>query len=411
MKTIKILVLLLVTGSITFTSCKKDEEVVPITLSSLKSGSTDLYGATTATDVSTTENIVAVFSTAVDASTANSTNITLMRGTTSETLNITVSGSTVTIDPASDLITGTSYSLGISGLKSDKGESLSAVAVGFTTIGVGLDTPPQKDAQQLYLQMNGSILDLTAHATVASEQVAYTTDRFGTANGAANFRGATAAGNGDLIELSGSSFISPSLTISVWFNIDINNYIAPGNKPMFGIGAENGFFFEMGDGTAGPGWIKFASDHLVSPDPMAHGYATAWNDINGTQTVGGNITYAYAGSVTDLVQTGWHQLVITFDNSTYTKTVFVDGVKIQQWNLLDSNGEWNLKDMALNPNIAGVDPKLALGYFCSKANTATGWADFATSTTSFKGDLDDFRIWNKALTESEVGTLYTSEKP
>lgn len=396
--TLKALILLLITGSMIFTACKKDETNPVITLSSLKSGSTDLYGATTATGVSVTESIIAVFSTSVDASTANTTNITLVRGTVSETLTITTSGSTVTIDPTSDLITGTSYTLKISGLKSDKGESLSAVTVSFTTAGVGLDTPPQKEAQVMYLQLNGTVADLTANATVASEQVAWTTDRFGTANGAADFRGATAPGNGDLIELSGSTFINASTTISVWYKIDVNNYIAPGNKPMFGIAAENGYFFEMGDGASGPGWIKFTTDHIVSPDPMNHLFGTAWNDINGSQVVGGNITYAFAGSVTDLVKDTWHLFTVTYDNTTYLKTIFMDGVKIQQWNLMDANGEWNLKDVALNTTVAGVDPKLALGYFCSKANTATGWADFATSSNAFKGFLDDFRIFNKALT-------------
>src|SRR6476646_847363 len=121
---IKVVMLILVAAGITFTSCKKDEAPA-ITLTSLKSGSTDLFGATSATGVSTSENIVAVFSTTVDATTANSTTITLMRGTTAVATTITVSGSTVTIDPTDDLLTGDSYTLTINGVKSDQGQLLS----------------------------------------------------------------------------------------------------------------------------------------------------------------------------------------------------------------------------------------------------------------------------------------------
>ena len=170
-KQFKLLSLIVIAVGLTFSACKKDENAPALVLSSLKSGSTDLNGATSATGVSTTENIVAVFSTNVDATTANSTNIVLMNGSTVVATTITVSAATVTIDPTNDFVTGGLFTLSINGVKSDQGQALGALSVTFTTQGIGLETPPQKDAQTIYLQFDNSIVDLKGNATVASQQV------------------------------------------------------------------------------------------------------------------------------------------------------------------------------------------------------------------------------------------------
>jgi hypothetical protein len=179
--------------------------------------------------------------------------------------------------------------------------------------------------------------------------------------------------------------------------------VAPGNKPLLGLAANNGYFIEIGDGETNPNWLKLTTNHTVNPDPQNHVFATSWGDFSTTTD---------EKPVSDLTKTGWHHLVLTNDASTYMKTTYFDGVKIKELHQLDeTNNEWNLKDMLLNSTLTGVDGKLALGYFASKANTNPDWALYSTATSTFKGQMDDLRIFNKALSASEVTTLYTAEKP
>jgi hypothetical protein len=58
--------------------------------------------------------------------------------------------------------------------------------------------------------------------------------------------------------------------------------------------------------------------------------------------------------------------------------------------------------------------KWALGFIQARNNrTITDdWADYANPDNNhFKGQLDDIRIWHKALTENEITLMYNSEKP
>ncbi|HNY07593.1 MAG TPA: Ig-like domain-containing protein [Bacteroidales bacterium] len=402
-------ILLLVTGLI-FTGCKKDSKSTPIDIQSIMCGTIDLYGPNKATNVDVINDIAIVFTTDVDQTTAQ-TAIQLKRGTVSVATQITVSGPNVTIHPTDNLITGTEYTLTFDGVKSTGGEILTTISVPFLTKGVGLDTPPQASSQTLYLQFNGNISDVTGNATKEFEQVAYTTDRFGNANGAADFRGATIAGNGDIVELSGTKFINPSTTISVWFKVNPADYSA--SKVMFGLGTERGFFNEI---SPNDGWLKFATSHKVSPDPNNHYFGTAWTDPNGSGTHAGALA-EYVGSITNLIGSSWHQLVMTYDANSQVKTIYIDGIIMLQVSL-NNPPEWILTDFAIADKtdgtgtpVTGIDPKLALGFFCSRDNTATGWSTYSTATNTYKGALDDMRIFSKALSTNEVTQLYNAEKP
>ncbi|HMJ70771.1 MAG TPA: Ig-like domain-containing protein [Cyclobacteriaceae bacterium] len=383
----------------------KDDDPTPLTLATLKAGDKDLNGATSATDVAVNSPITIVFSTDIDASTANDNTILLTRTFNSAAVpkTVSVSGNTITVTPTANFFAGDQYKIQVTGdLKSNEGQALTAVDRTFGTVGIGLGTAPQAAKQMLYVQFGNDIVDLTGNATKGAVQVAYTADRFGNANSAAQFRGATTAGTGDIVELASNSLIAPSMTLSVWFYINQADYVAPGNKPMLGLGAQNGYFIEIGDGPVSPNWLKLTTNHKVDPDPKAHVTAQAWGDFGSTDD---------AKEVNTLTKTGWHHLVMTFDAATYTKTDYLDGVKIKTFNLLDvTNNEWNLKDIVLKSG-AGIGNKLALGFFADKSHTADDWANYAKEPRTFKGSMDDLRLFNVALSASEVTTLYTAEKP
>lgn len=400
-------------------SCDDDDDPVALTLTTLTAGTSDLNGATSPSDVPVDAEIVATFSDNIDQATATDANIVLLRQYDNSEVpkTIAVTGNTITITPASDFFAGDQYTIAFNnGLTSSSGQSLSAVQRSFATPGIGIGTAPQAGSQVLYLQFNGTVEDVTSKATTVSEQIAYTEDRFGNDNGAANFRGATAAGNGDIIEISGDELVNASTTFSVWFKIDVGDY--ENSRVMFGLGSLHGYFFEVGSG--GVDWMKFPTNHVVAEEGTPdHNYGTAWTDfINGGSPVGGQLLFNYSGDVSALVNDGeWHQMTLTFDASSSLKTFFIDGVKIMQADIDLDQTEWILKDLALadvddtGTALVGVDPTLALGFGASKTNTNPDWMNYANATNTYKGAMDDFRIFNVALTESEVQALYNAERP
>lgn len=421
MKTIKFLFsLMLIGGLIAFQGCKKEDpsdlEIVSIEAvgTSLETGNevtVDLNGATAGLDVPLDAVITITFSKDVDTQTATAANFALAGGTVDPTVNVTVSGTDVTITAQADFERGRVYTLTLaSGIKPKDGGGFFATNRTFTTAGQKEVTPPQEDHQVAYWKFDGD-----ANATVGGfeptfEQVTYDTDRSGFANSAVKFSGAASAGQGDLIEYAtNSAFISPSMTFSVWFKVNASDY--SGSRFMFGLAVERGYFMEFG--SDGVGWMKFATSHIVNPDPQGHQYGTAWTDPNGDGTIGGQVLYDYTGSISSLVANGiWHMLTMTFDVNTSIKTIFIDGTKIMQVDLDLDTQEWALEDISVNEVGVSdlIDKDLALGYAGSRDNTATGWAVYSNAENTYKGYMDDLRIFDVALTESEVDELYNAEK-
>ena len=123
----------------------------------------------------------------------------------------------------------------------------------------------------MYLPLDGTVSDITGNASSSYEKNTWTADRWGNVNSAAMFSGG-AAGAGDIIELSGSTFVNASTTFSVWFKVNSADYAA-GSKIMFGLATERGYFMEVGGDLA---WTKLATSHMISPDPNTHYFGTAW---------------------------------------------------------------------------------------------------------------------------------------
>jgi len=118
-------------------SCS-DNPQPALSLTSLKSGNTDLLASTPATNVNVNNNIVAVFSEDIDNATATTSTITLKKGTMGVDIQVSVSGSTgaggtLNIDPVLDLDPNTEYTLTIGAVKSTTGKVHSTKTVTFTT--------------------------------------------------------------------------------------------------------------------------------------------------------------------------------------------------------------------------------------------------------------------------------------
>jgi hypothetical protein len=388
-----------------FTGCQKDPD--PLEVVSVLSGTIDLAGVTAAQNVDVDEDIVITFNKSVVESLVESA-ITLT-ATSEVVLDITVDGAVVTLAHGT-LDPGTTYTLTIANtLKAKDDGKFEEFTITFKTYGKGIVIPPQPSHLKAYWLFDGNTDPYVGTFTTAYEKVSYTADRKGFTSSALSFAGAATAGTGDIVEVSyAAGLISPSMTISVWFKVAAADY--DNSRLMFGLGVERGYFMELGSG--GIDWMKLSTSHKLNPDPMLHYYGTAWTDPNGDGSIGGQTLYDYTGSISDMICDGdWHQLIMTFDAATSIKTIYIDATMLMQVDLDLDATEWYLKDMEINERDAtGLVKNLAFGFACSKTSTSTGWMDYTAATNTYKGLMDDFRIFDIALTTAEVTTLYNAEK-
>ena len=62
--------------------------------------------------------------------------------------------------------------------------------------------------------------------------------------------------------------------------------------------------------------------------------------------------------------------------------------------------------------VPGLGTKFAIGFYCSIATTAFGFADYSNvDHNHFKGELDNIKIYHIAKSASEVLAQYDAEKP
>jgi len=189
----------------------------------------------------------------------------------------------------------------------------------------------------------------------------WSTDRYGVANQALNFQ------HGGHIEVPYNSVLAPAeMTISLWFKADTlgkpDNYII--SEDWW-----NGYKLNLQDANK-PFFTYYNNTNPIDKD---------WN-VNG---------------YTDKI---WHHLVVTL--SAGVETYYGDGVLIYTWT--DVTGTIHIK----NPQtfvIGQAQPNVITGVL--PADDPSQWG-----VGYFRGSLDDIRIYNKALTATQVKSIYDLEK-
>lgn len=200
-----------------------------------------------------------------------------------------------------------------------------------------------------YNSATGRVTDKTPYSNHGNNNGAtLTTDRMGQSNGAMNFNGSSYIGVPD-----STVFNNQTLSISAWVQLSALN--------------QNGFIFEKG--TVNTQYsLFFEGDNLCfRTQPTAGGYHSQY--LN-TASLG--ITYTNA----------WYHLTATYDGSY--KRVYVNGV-------LKSEVAWS---GILNTNPGGE------------------WIGvFGGGAYLFNGKISDLRVYNRALSATEISTLYGAYKP
>jgi hypothetical protein len=413
-------VLLMVTSVILVVSCKKSNPA-PLDLGTLMVGTIDLNAANAPTNVPVMPTITATFTTAVDATTATASNITLMEdyNSASVPLTISVAAKVVTITPNANLDNGALYNLAITaGLKASDGQPLTAINRSFTTVGSFLPA-----GMVAYYNFDGNTNDQTGTynpLTGGVIGITYVTGRNAASGQAASFNGTSSLieiPNGDVLEN------TSDFSISFWMKDDTT---AKRDQFVLGLAGWYGFQFEYnsniyGTGaTAQIGQCKLAAQYSISDGTSAS--QDLWLDGQGaTKDNGGwqgwtfskNLVANNGTGVNGLLAQQWAHVVCTYDHTTKIGTMYINGqeMKAQDFNLypvplLNATGLKFAGNAANN--------SLVFGFIQDKVSPTIpdSWADYTNPANGhFQGLLDDVAIYHTVLTPALITLMYNSGKP
>ena len=187
---------------------------------------------------------------------------------------------------------------------------------------------------------------------------------------------------------------SSSFTISVWFKQSgqtKNNTGGNGPQYIMSLKASDGyhwsnavgFLFLEGNNTA-----CAVKSMFVSPSDPANPNSSpsdAWFTWEGGQMIAG------------LCDDQWHHMALTYDESNSSVKLFIDGVQNPNVKSWGGHGALRLSTNKITEYRVGAGP--------SNGFTSDDWL-----ACSFKGGLDQLRMYSTVLTDSEIQTLYTTHK-
>lgn len=394
-------------------ACKEDDSPVALTLSTLVAGDIDLNGATAPNNVVAEPTITATFSTDVDATSATTANITLMRDYDDATIgiNISVSGATITITPTERLASGALHKLTLgAGLTATNGEMLTAeISRTFSTDGFFAPT-----GMVAYWNFDGDAKDqVGSYDANAEVDITYVSSRKEAAGTAASFNGTTS-----IIEVPNADQLIKTNNFTISFWVKTNSADKTSGHFVLGLGAFYGIQFEIFGGYDG---AKFAiqynmSDTASAAEDMWFPSEATYADNGGWQ----GWDFAKSVSADDMIamlKDNWLHVVYTYDAAERAGKLYYNGEKMKSFDF-DLWPDGDAKRVISGLTYAGVEPDvvndLAFGFIQSRAGTmwdteTWGGYDFPEAN-HFKGLLDDIRIFNKALSQAEVELMYDSEK-
>ncbi|MEP0366971.1 MAG: Ig-like domain-containing protein [Cyclobacteriaceae bacterium] len=435
MKTTKLLVGTFLLAALTvFVGCNDDDKkpselsIVSIMASgtdvlSGEATEVDLNGASSAEGVPVDVVVKITFDKDLDAETVSETTVSI----TDVATTVSASGATLTITSTEELARGTIYTLEIGALEASDGGTFTSTSRTFKTGGRAPVVAPNESSQLAFWKFDGDANDETGMYNPDYEaNIEYVTDRHGEANSAVLFDGDVS-----IIEVNNASDLMverSGWTISFWMKTDtLDNLNASGTgnagQFVFGLGAFYGFRMEA-NGTYSNISLstRWEIDNGVD-DPYTRGEGFSFNGDGNYNETGGWRGHSYEadlenqGGLSSVMVNNWKHVVFTYDASSLTASIFIDGelMKEQQYLLYDPHPQTSCVGWKYSGEEPNVFPDLAFGFVQSRRGElwdteSYGNYDLPTSN-HYKGELDDFRIFSSAFTSEDVTDLYNAEKP
>lgn len=178
----------------------------------------------------------------------------------------------------------------------------------------------------------------------------------------------------------------PSATVSLWANVS-NNGSAPSS--LFSLTRPNEWAGNV-NLMVESGWRKAASDTLVVKGLVVTKVNgnDSWQDSRNEPSKGGVQAAKFGGKLT--------HFVITWDGTTSMFKVYANGTKI-------SNPEWEARGTTGALNFTGPTKALIGAWGTNISGTPDAWQKPMT------GLIDEIRVYNKALSDGDISSLYQLE--
>ncbi len=183
---------------------------------------------------------------------------------------------------------------------------------------------------------------------------------------------------------------SSSMSISVWFKQNgqtKNNNGTNGPSYILSLKAQDGFH-----------WSNAVAFLFLEGNNSACAVKCMLNSDAGVGASDPWFTWEGGQSIAGLCDDQWHHLVLTYDETTADVRLYIDGVQnpnVRNWGA--SHGALRLATSKISEFRIGAGP-------------STNYASDDWLACTFKGGLDQVRLYSKALTLAEIQALYTGKQ-
>ena len=407
--------IVLTSTALIFTSCKKDDDPKDLALSTLMAGDIDLNAAASASNVPMEPVIKATFNVDIDPASVTSSSVSLTQeyNGVNVPLTLEVIGNTITIKPVEALGSGALYKLAMTpAIISKDGKPLTQTSRTFAT--AGTFSPAGMVAHWTFEDNANDVVGNFNPSANGVVDITYTAGRNAAAGKAATFNGTTS-----IIEIpNGDKLVNThDFTISFW--VKTNSLGVEHGHFVLGLGADFGIQFEIYGGyDAAKFGVRYemgngstASEDLWFPADATDANTGGWQgwDFAKVLTI---------DQMVSKLKDNWLHVTYTYESASKKATLYYDAEKMKSF---DFNlwPEDDIKSSTVGLIYAGVEPEvvneLAFGFIKSRASTLFDnepWGNYdLPGANHFKGQLDDVKIFHKAITPTEVQLMYNSEKP
>ena len=400
---------------------RDDDTLRPSDISSIMIGEVSLNELEIPNNVSTEATSINVnYNQSIDGATIGEENIQLIRrfDEASIPLNISADGSNLVITISDPLGEGTAYQVNIEGLKGSNGQNFAPETRFFTTEGTFV--PP---GQVAYWNFDNNADDQVGGFDPAPNDVISIT--YGAARKSDFGQAAQFDGDASIIEIPNADQLitSESFTMSMWVKTISDGHVNANGDPaghfLLGAGAIRGMFIEIAGGAS---FFKkftlfeFEGGNKGNAGDLFFNGDGRDNTNGGWQGTNFNTDLTSRGGVSALLEGRWAHIVFQYDHETKTRKFFIDGALVisQNFNLWPEDSDVrNVTSLAFD-NVDDVENKLAFGFAHSRGGTlwdTEPWGNYDVPTSNhFKGELDDIRVFQRALSDLEIRLLFQAEQ-